>query len=47
MAGESLKLGLNFWLMTSRVLLESSRRSMYMGSQEQKERSEIDGLWCM
>ena len=36
-----------FWLILSRLLSKSSRRSMYPGLQEQKEISEIDGLWRM
>ena len=30
-----------------RTVSKSSRKNMYPGFQEQKERSEIDGLWCM
>ena len=30
-----------------RTVSKSSRESMYPGLQEQKERSEIGGLWCM
>ena len=30
-----------------KTVSKSSRKSMYPGLQEQKERSEIDGLWCM
>ena len=37
---------IEFWLISSKLLLKSSRRSMYLGLQEQ-ERSEIDGLGCM
>ena len=36
-----------FWLNSSKLLSKSSRRSMYPGLQEQKERSEMDGLGCM
>ena len=30
-----------------RTVSKSSRKSIYPFLQEQKERSEIDGLWCM
>ena len=30
-----------------RTVSKSSRKNMYPGFQEQKESSEIDGLWCM
>ena len=30
-----------------RTVSKSSRKTMYPGLQEQKERSEIDVLWCM
>ena len=30
-----------------RTVSKSSRKSMYPGLQEQKERSVIDGLWCI
>ena len=30
-----------------RTVSKSSRKSMYPSLQEQKERSKIDGSWCM
>ena len=34
------------WLISS-GLYRNLKESMYPGLKEQKERSEIDGLWCM
>ena len=36
-----------FWLISSGLHRKAQGKNMYPGFQEQKERSDIDGLWCM